>query len=738
MLNFKCTNLLISLLAVISTVSSNGTFQEEVFDYISALTGSNTNYISSQYFKMLKFKDFKIHSKFLVFEPMDNDQWEEPTATELRTLITSGGNTQSVVNTIYKQFFNQNLFNLLKSENTYSTPVFTLTNNEAQKLSQVVLIMPEVEMNLEAWIEQNPNLTGFQLLSIYMQMILLVQEFNFTGNNYCNTRLDGFAINKHGELKLYDYSGVSGGKICKARSGLNAVNFIKTSKKPHDVDSYGLSQAFDQMFFTRVMESRDSLVAYKTSKVKALLNNLFTHNLSPEHSWSGYTGHRIIEEFYDDIYNYEVYKKSTGEAIRIREGVCPGGDESWKEYVQQNQTDINNCYNYEKTFEWCQDEFIPEHCADIIDSLEKWESLEFPLPNEQLCEVRENLDTICQLDGAEDNLKDLLIQDEFYAEFCERAANPILCTEDGLNNEDLYNIVCSINSSICTYSSFYQWTRKEEFKAWCQQENKCTENNDMIEWCDRNKLLLQFNQDHNQFHEFCTYESNFEDIITQKIMVVKDYHLMVKEYFRGLMEREFENVIVNQTAMKPKKPLLNRLAGLLPEESNGSNNPFPGILHDQVFSLETRFTALFGIHFMFSFFMERKSALLATSNMNTPNFFRIAKLAKHYKHCNLEALYSTITSAFSKGPAAIDTQEKFRKLIVFFGSHANSNPKELNKVLLMNNLEKCRDNVIGFLFKRKLKFPINPIPSSKERVDTMMDYLRYDLNYLPENERIMI
>ena len=738
MSNFKCTNLLISLLAVISTVSSNGTFKEEVFDYISALAGTQTDYISSQYFKMQKFKDFRMHSKFLFFEPMDDSEWEEPNATELRNLITNDGNTKSLVNTIYKQFFNQNLFYRFKNENDYSTPVLTLTNNEAKNLSQVVLIMPEVEMNLEEWIGQNPNLTAFQLLSIYMQMILLVQEFNFTGYNYCNTRLDGFAINKHGELKLYDYSGVSSGKICKTRAGLNAFSFIKTSKKPHDVDSYGLSQAFDQMFFTRVMESRDSLVTYNTSKVKILLNALFTNSLSEEYSWSGYTGHKVIEEFYDDIYNYSVYIKSQNEAKKIREEICPGGDEAWKEYVLQNQTEINNCYNYENTFEWCQDEFIKEHCADIIESHEKWESLELPLLNEQLCEIRDGLDNVCKEVQEKADFKDLLVQAEFYEEFCEKTENPIICTEDGLNNENLYDIVCPINSSVCTYSAFYQWTFKEEFKAWCQQEDKCTEDNTTIQWCDRNKLLLQFSHDILQFQKFCKSEENYESITKHKIMVVKSYHLMVKEYFRRLVETEFENVIINQTAMKPKQPLLNRLAGPLPEVSNSSSNIFPGILHDQVFKLETRFTALFGIHFMYSFFMERKSTLLATTNLNDPNFFRIAKLSQIYKHCNLEALYSTVTSAFNKGAAAIDTQEEFRKLIVFFGSHANSNPAELDKVLLMKNLEKCRDNVIGFLFMRKLKFKITPIPSSKERVDTMMDYLRYDLNYLGENAQIMI
>ena len=727
MSNHKNTKILFILLSVISTAISGGTFQEEVFDSVSAMYNYGATDLTSQFFKMSYFKEYRMHSKFLVFEPMNADEWEDENATELRNLVTQGGNTKSLVNILHRQFFNPNLFQRLQEENLYSTPVNTLTNQSSKTLSQKVLVMPEVEMNLEAWINQNQGaLRGIQFLSIYLQMILLVQEFNFTGYNYCNTRLDGFAINKHGELKLYDYSGVSGIKNCKARSGLNPVVYLKNSKKPHDHDSFGLGQAFDQMFFERVKANRNNLDTYKNSKVAQLLNGLFENTLSEEYSFLN-NGHKSIEEFYDDIYNFHIYKKSQNEAKVIREQVCPGGDEAWNNYVSTNQESINKCNNYENTFEWCKDSFLVNNCSEIIKSHQLWKQIDFPLQHEQLCEIREELDTVCQTEGIEENLSAVLSENEVWLDFCSRTEHQY-CT--GIQNEDMHDLICPVNSSICTYSQFYQWTFEAEFTQWCEQEDKCSETNEVIQWCDNNMLLVLWSNNPKQFKKFCEYEANYKVIITNKVAVVQTYHLMVREYFRKLLEQEFNNQLINNTAMQPRTPLLDRLAGPIPKSKKSTKNAYMGVITDQVFKLETRFTALFGIHFMYSFFTERKDALKATSNNNDPNFFRIAKLGKYYKHCDLELLFSTIQSAFSKGAGAIDNEEEFRQLINFFGSHANNKPASISSVNFVNNLEKCRDNVLGYLFMRNLRFPIQNIPTRNQRFSAMMDYLKYGTDYL--------
>ena len=720
MSSFKCINLLTSLLIAISAVSSAGTFQEEVIDYVNTMYNSNVDKISSMYFFMEDFKEPRMHSKFLKFKSREDTEWgQDQNADNLKALVDSASNKVAVVNILHKQFFNQNLFNVLQDANLHSVAVKTLPVEAARDLPQVVLVLPEVKITLKDWLAENAqNLKAIDYISLWMHMILLVAEFNNTGYSYCNTRLDGFAFDKGGNLKLFDFSGVSS-KICRTRSGLNPYKAIKISKKPHDVDSYGLSQAFDQMFFDQVKEVRDQLLTYKNSPVKAIMNSLFENNLAAEYSMVN-DGHKTIEEFYDNLFNYKQYKASSTEANRLKLKCQDNPTENWNALVAENIDNIKQCNNYDNTFEWCSNEFLVNQCDNIIKSQEIWKSLETPLTNEGLCEIRDTIDQLCQSDNIQENFVQIFSENEVWQEFCERTQNSYC---DRLNEPSAAEEICKANSSICTYSAYYQWHFQEEFKLWCDQPDKCNATSELVKWCDSNQLLILWSKESNQFYRFCQYEQHYDEIHKYMGLAVATYHMMVKEYFRSVFNTEFNNNTISTTAMQPKVPLVTRLAGPPANAKLNKNNlPFMGILHDQLFKLETRFVALFGIHFMYSFFMEREEVLKATIQ---ENFYRVAKLGPVFKHCDLNKLFATVTAAFAKGPGAIDSQQEFKQLITFFASIGGGIPEGIKAVGLMNSLEKCRDNILGYLFMKPLKYAIAQIPERSVRFGAMIDYLYY-------------
>ena len=632
---------LITVVLLMTSLYCQGSFRTEFLDVAKEIFETHKDQAEGNIFSLSPMKNLAPHSGF--FQTKLKDQENQDNNENLVAVREAIQNDRSNEQQIVVQYLNGDYYNPVFSnihkDKWYMTE-FQVLDGYDEELNLGTILYPKIKTPLDDLIgEKASSIDIFQFLTIFGRMNNLVLNFQGWGNSYCDALLEGFVITKDYKLQLYDISALNSNINCP-KPGLNF--FQKLGQRPSrynrgNVDSIGLSNAYNSFFYDVVKDKRKDFEAYTGSseKTKEIMEMLFEKGLEKKYITNYNGGYYAYHDFIDDVslyHNLRAFGMENYELLML----CPFKEPelSYEDYKEQRNENLENCLLDLYRKRWCRNEEIQKNCEFYTRMSDLYQQVKEGFEM-RICGIINFISDFCNDANNADEFEEKILKTNEFKKACDRSEKDF-CTSPEQNK------ICNQAVPICENRINIEFERPQLFQEWCN--NKVCDPVSDQQFCAKNFLLVNMNRNEKGFENFCKFEEEKAVIIEEKMAVLDTIRSIVFEHTRISLKSVFEG----KTSLAEEVNYGEFLSKYLAEKPEDSG--YSGLLYQQTFRIDNRTKQLFIVVLMASLIYEGNEgeyprlSILTADGISRCNFNELDNLSQIVE--NVKALNENTISSF--------------------------------------------------------------------------------------------